>query len=211
VSRFEIDTTGFELLDIPASHEAYVDPLVSSAIINSDPRSWGNSPYCEDVLVELADYLTVWPLLAVVSVRKLEPAPDHPPEYVIPQLLLRWTQESENFLGIRYFTSKGDPAYSSQDWSVNLALPARTKKKDTGYCDFLRARVRCTEPQPLSLMRQKGSELWTLETVERREQRGGRVEYHRDNMGMHYQYTEFGKMEYWLDRPELAVGPIESD
>src|SRR5205823_1946693 len=89
VARFEVDTTSFELLDIPASSDAYVSPLDFPEIpgVDFDARQLMNSPYVQDVASELADYLTLWPLLAAATVGKRAPMPERPPEYVIPQLL----------------------------------------------------------------------------------------------------------------------------
>jgi hypothetical protein len=214
VSRFEVNPNGFEFLDLPCNHQAYVAPLDFPDVpgLEVDPRRVMNSPYVDDVLTELADYLAGWPIFAAVAVRKPEPAPESPDEYVISQLLMRWTQASDSFLGIRYFTSKHDPSTNSQDWSVNLALPARTKK-DSGYCDFLRARVQCTIPQRLSSMHEKSvRDLITREAGDRRQQAMGRYMLRwPDGRLEEYSGTLFGKMEYWLDRPELQLAPIEAD
>lgn len=213
VSRFEVNSEGFDFLDLPCSHQAFVEPLDFPALpgLEVDPRRVSNSPYVDDVLEELAAYLTVWPVLAAMSVRKLEPAPEQPPEYVLPQLLMLWVAQSERLLGIRYFTSKEDRSTNSQDWSVNLAIPARTTKV-SGYCDFLLARAECTPPQPLSLMVEKSLKgLVTKEAGDRRQQALGRVMLRwPDGRLEDYIGTVFGKMEYWLDRPEMQVAHIGS-
>ena len=210
VARFEIDMTGFELLDIPASSEAYVSPLDFPDIpgLDFDARQLMNSPYVQDVASELADYLTLWPLLAAATVRKRAPAPERQPEYVIPQLLMLWVRESDSYIGIRYFTSKSDRSTNSNDWPIDLALPARTLKA-SGYCDFLRTHARWTEPQPLAKMRKlRARDLATPAAAELREQRSGKVMLRSGRSLQPYIETAFGKMEYWLDRPELELATI---
>jgi RES domain-containing protein len=212
VSRFEVDVEGFHLFDIPSNSLAYVEPLDIPDVpgLDLDPRRVTNSPYAEDVTLELAEYLTLWPLLAAATVRRVEPSPKHPPEYLVPQLLMLWVRRSEDFLGVRYFTSRDDPApWNTNDHPINLALPARTAKQ-AGYCDFLRARARCTEPQPLAPMAAMDArELVTPASADWREERSGRYMVELEGVGLtHYFETPFGKMEYWLDRPEFPVGPI---
>jgi RES domain-containing protein len=212
VSRFEIDSSGFAFLDLPCSHRAYVDPLDDPKIpgFEWDPRRVTNSPYLVDVQKELAEYLTVWPLLATVSIRKLAEGPN-PPEYVVPQLLMRWVAHQEKFLGVRYFTSKDDPSTNSNDWSINLALPARTTR-DAGYCEFLAKRTRFTPPQRLSAMNGKTLEsLVTKESGDRRQAEAGRYMLRwPDGRVEPYFQTVFGKMEYWLDRPEIQLARVQN-
>ena len=212
VSRFEVDVERFHLLDIPSNSLAYLEPLDIPDVpgLELDPRTVMNSPYVEDVTAELAEYLTLWPLLAAVTVRRVEPSPEHPPEYVVPQLLMLWVRASADFLGVRYFTSRDDPApWNTNDHPINLAVPARTAKL-VGYCEFLRARARCTEPQRLtSVAAMDTRELATPAAADRREEHFGRYLVEIEGVGLtHYVETPFGKMEYWLDRPELPVRRI---
>lgn len=211
-ARFEVDADGWDFLDLPCNHQAYLEPLdLGVPGRKFDPRTVTNSPYVADVTAELADYLTVWPLLAAVSVRK-RAAVERPPEYVVPQLLMRWVAGREGLLGIRFFTSKQDPSTNSQDWAVNLALPARSVKP-SGYCDFLAARTRFTPPQPLSVMEGKTlAEIADEAAVDERERRLGRVMIRwPDGRLDHYVDTVFGKMEYWLDRPEIRAVGLRAD
>jgi len=209
VSRFEIDSAGMDFLDLPCNHQAYIAPLDFPELpgFTHDPRKVMNSPFVEDVFSELADYLMVWPLLAAISVRKS--SNNQPPEYVLPQLLMLWVAQSKSLLGIRYFTSKEDKSTNSQDWSVNLAIPTRTKK-DAGFCDFLLARTTCTLPQKLSIIKDKSAEeLITQKTGDRRQHAQGRYMIVTPDRGMeHYIDTVYGKMEYWLDRADIEIAKI---
>lgn len=210
ISRFELDTSGYQLLNFPANSESYVHPLDMSVpgVIDIDPRRVMNAPYRDDVIDELAEYLTVWPLLAATTFEKRSGQAGHQPEYLIAQTLAEWVSRSETYLGIRFFTSKFDSSTNSNDWSINVALPAR-EHKSSGYSDFLSARTRWTEPQQLTAMRRiDARDLATPEAIDRREECGGRVMLHRGRTLQHYFETTWGKMEYWLDRPELELASI---
>jgi hypothetical protein len=213
VARFEIDRRGDEyFLDLPANHASYLDPLTVAAGLEGrvpfdcDPRTIMNSPYLFDIEGELVDYLSVWPLLMASTVQKLQPAPTDPPEYLIPQLLMRWVLKQKDMLGIRYFTSKFD-----RDLSINVVLPTRTTNKSDGFCDFLVDRVRCTPPQSFDDAARACDEmLFTEETANARQAAGGRYMIQWEGGMRHYQHTPFGRMEYWLDRPELAMARIDA-
>ncbi len=210
VSRFEIESDGFEFLNLPAGSEAYLMPLEVSRlpIPGLEPRDVMNSPYADDVTEELAEYLSVWPLLASITTRRQGRTRWQQPEYVIPQCLMAWVRRSDRFLGIRYFTSKPERSDNSNDWSIDLALPTRTQKA-SGYCDFLRSRARWTEPKLLGEMRGLAArDLATRDAVDERERRSGRYMVEWRGSKIHYIDTAFGKMEYWLDRPECELATI---
>jgi hypothetical protein len=169
IARFEIDDTGWRYLDLPANHATYLDPLRMDRRLPAavrDPRRVDNSPYVEDVASELSDYLSLWPLLMSCTVQKLEPAPAQPPEYALSQLVMRWVLKRKNMLGIRYFTSKFDAATNSNDLSINVVLPARTAKQ-TGHCDVLLDRVRCTRLCRFADAEETDAELFSERAVAR--------------------------------------------
>jgi len=216
VARFEIDMRGDEyFLDLPANHASYLDPLTVAAgldgVVQIDPRKFMNSPYLDDVEGELVDYLSLWPLLMASTVQKLQPAPTDPPEYLIPQLLMRWVLKQKDMLGIRYFTSKFDKATNSNDLSINVVLPTRTMNKSDGFCEFLVDRVRCTPPQSFDEAGSPdGETLFTEGAADMRQAAGGRYMINWEGSLQHYQHTPFGRMEYCLDRPEVAVARIDA-
>jgi hypothetical protein len=216
VARFEIDPRGDEyFLDLPANHATYLDPLtVAEGLkdrVQFDPRTIMNSPYVDDIEGELVDYLSVWPLLMASTVQKLEPAPTDPPEYLIPQLLMRWVLKQKDALGIRYFTSKFDHATNSNDLSINVVIPTRMTNQSEGFCDCLVDRVRCTPPQSFGDAASASDEtLFTDAAADVRQAAGGRYMIEWEGRLRHYQHTPFGRMEYWLDRPELAVTRIDA-
>jgi hypothetical protein len=216
VARFEIDRRGDEyFLDLPTNHDTYLDPLNVATMLEGvaqiDPRNITNSPYLDNVEDELVDYLSLWPLLMAITVQKLQPAPADPAEYIIPQLLMRWAVKQNDVLGIRYFTSKFDKATNSNDLSINVVLPTRTMNKSDGFCDFLADRVRCTLPQSFDDSgRVPDTTLFTEVAADVRQAAAGRYMINWEGSLWHYQHTPFGRMEYRLDRPELAVAHIDA-
>lgn len=216
VARFEIDMRDDEyFLELPANHASYLDPLTTAALLEGvadvDPRRITNSPYLENVEDELVEYLSLWPLLMAISVQKLQPAPDAPPEYLLSQLLTSWVLKREDMLGIRYFTSKFDKATNSNDLSINVVLPARTTEKTEGFCDFLADRVRCTPPQSFDdASRVCDEALFTEQAADARQAAAGRYMIMWEGSLQHYQHTPFGRMEYWLNRPELEAARIDA-
>jgi hypothetical protein len=214
VARFEINKRQKEhFLDLPTNHNSYLDPLdlaVSMQRLEKiHPASVDNSPYLDDVEGELVDYLSLWPLLMASTVQKLQPAPEEPPEYVIPQLLMRWVLKQKNLLGIRYFTSKYDEATNTNDVSINVVLPTRTTNKSEGFCDFLIDRVQCTLPQSFGdAANAPDKTLFTKNAVDRRAAARGRYMIKWEGSLWHYHKTPCGRMEYWLDRPEVLMSSV---
>ena len=215
VARFEIDTTSQSYLDLACSHAAYIAPLDLTVagipeLDPMDPRSVTNGPYDADVVSELAEYLTLWPLAAAVSMTRCTSHDDDPVEYLVPHLLMSWIRRSDEFLGVRYFTTRDEPNTNSQDWEINLAIPTRSNRTH-GFCQFLSSRIHCTLPVPLWRMADVPfAALASVEAVERREQRSGRVMLGRSGLLQPYCETEFGKAEYFLERPSIVVAAIET-
>jgi hypothetical protein len=208
VARFEVKAPSDSYLDLACSHEAYLSSF-SLLDFNLDPRTLSNGPFAHDIAIELAEYLTVWPLLAAVSVARGNQSEQKPPEYLIPQLAMGWIRNNEDFSGIRYFTTKSEPNAGSQDWEINLTLPTRSARSH-GFCEFLQERTLCTVPVPLAALTEiPFAALASREAVEQREQRLGRLLLNRSGEVMRYCDTEFGKMEYLLDRPSAALAPID--
>jgi hypothetical protein len=216
VARFEIEMREDEyFLDLAANHSCYLDPLSAAAslagIPQVAPQSISNSPYLDDVESNLVEYLSLWPLLMAITVQKLQPAPQEPPEYVIPQFLMRWVLKRKDLLGIRYFTSKFDRSTNSSDLSINVVLPTRTENKSDGFCDFLSDRARCTLPQSFGDAAKVPDEtLFSNRATAERGAAAGRCMIEWEGGLWHYHKTPFGRMEYWLDRPELPVARIGS-
>jgi hypothetical protein len=111
-----------------------VDPSHFGSVFGPDPETY------------VANYLTIWPLIAATSLRVL----DHESnvEYILPNLLMDWIHDEGRYDGVRYFTTKDDMPLGNHDYSINIALIAR-KANRRGYCRLLRESVLCTEPLPV--------------------------------------------------------------
>ena len=119
--------------------------------------------------------------------------------------------KQKDTLGIRYFTSKFDQATNSNDLSINVVMPTRPTNKSEGFCEWLVDRVRCTPPQSFGDAAKASDEaLFTEAAADVRQAAGGRYMIEWGGCLRHYQHTPFGRMEYWLDRPELAVTRIDA-
>lgn len=224
ISRFVHSFDQAEFLDLPVNHETYLGPLefeLIAARLRKDCSALNlqNSPYYEDVIEELAEYLCVWPLLAACAIQKHDNAAE-PIEYLLPQFLMRWV-EKRGWFGIRYFTTRYtarnaeqtpvelDRSNNSADVSINLVLPTRTAGKTQGYCDQLMERVHCTEPRCFADANAiPDAELFTATSADYREAAVGRYWVHWKGTLQHYQYTPFGRIEYLLDR--LPVDRIDA-
>jgi hypothetical protein len=123
---------------------------------------------------------------------------------------MRWALKQKDVLGIRYFTSKYDNEGNSNDMSINVVLPTRTTNKAHGFCDFLVDRIRCTLPQSFDDVASASEEqLFTKQAADTRQAASGRYMITREESLGPYQYTPFGRMERWLDRPEMVVARID--
>lgn len=226
VSRFELMLDECEFLDIPVNHESYLGPLQFEADMSRRATGrWSaltlqNSPYYEDAVDELADYLSVWPLLAACSVQKQSEKQVEVIEYLIPQYLMRWV-EKRNWFGIRYFTTRYgkadrasnepapkiplDSSSNSSDLSINVVIPTRAVGQLEGHCDFLAQHALCTEPRRFADATViSDAELFTKEAADKRQAAAGRYMIDWEGSMWHYQDTPFGRMEYLLDRLPVA-------
>jgi hypothetical protein len=214
VARFELDAKPSEFLDLPANHATYLTPLQWAhslrGLLDVEPTMATNSPYVTDVERELAEYLSLWPLLMACSVQKPQGAPDASPEYMASQLLAGWALKQRRWIGIRYFTTKFDESLNTNDISINVVLPARTLEKPSGFCDVLTQRVRCTLPESFSeLDRVPDETLFTCEAADTRLAAAGRYMVYWEGGYHHSQFTPFGRMEYWLDRDNSPATRID--
>jgi hypothetical protein len=226
VSRFELMLDECEFLDIPINHESYLEPLqIEADMSKRTAGKWSaltlqNSPFYEDAVDELADYLSVWPLLAACSVQKHSEKQVEVIEYLIPQYLMRWV-EKRNWFGIRYFTTRYgkavralnvpppevplDSSSNSSDLSINVVIPARAVGQLKGHCGFLAQHALCTEPMRFAdAAAISDAELFTKEAADKRQAATGRYMIDWEGGMRHYQDTPFGRMEYLLDRLPVA-------
>ena len=92
----------------------------------------------------------IWPLVACCSVKVLNPESSFKPEYIIPQILLQWT--NVNLDGIKYSSTHIDRNLNKHfGHFYNVVLPVKSFTFDTGYCPVLRQMFLATSPVPVQL------------------------------------------------------------
>lgn len=104
-----------------------------------------NSP---ELLKKLRDYLTkqlvIYPLKAACSVIVEDCDCKIKPEYFVPQLLMQWLLQDDEFDGIRYETATDYPEAQAAG-GHNLVFVSKNFDAD-GYAENLRGRIRVTTP-----------------------------------------------------------------
>ena len=113
--------------------------LLAAAAAGAVPRS------PDRLAAFVTAYGVLWPLLAACSFRIVGGAPKPYQEYLIPQLLMGWFQESDSILGIRYFSSKLEGPGAAIAASANFVFPAR-RVDAAGHCLLLQEVFELTEP-----------------------------------------------------------------
>jgi hypothetical protein len=80
--------------------------------------SINNRCYSEEILQKLAySYIMCWPFIAACSIVVFERKQPYKPEYIIPQLLLKWIKSKTNiYYGICYFSVHEELTYSNQNY-----------------------------------------------------------------------------------------------
>jgi hypothetical protein len=151
-ARFDLDFAHLRVLDLSVSTALLRSILELSAHppmpgIKFAPGGITNSPFGKNWIEYLECSLTVWPLLAACSITA-PPTKDaaSKPEYIIPQLVMKWVQRSHDVGAIRFFSTKEQSIRSTQDISINYALPAKITKQASGHDAFLKQVARCTRP-----------------------------------------------------------------
>lgn len=134
--------------DIPQSEDSnmkFIDfseklmPLMHSFF------SWfHNEKDSEQVRKYLLKYICTYPLRAACSIVVEHPGSKFIEEYIIPQLLLQWVQNDEDFDGIRYESCSSSDEVKSMG-GHNIVLVTNNFDKD-GFDTNLRTNVKVGEP-----------------------------------------------------------------
>jgi hypothetical protein len=98
----------------------------------------------------LESCIVLWPLIAACSITTAPGGGHFFPQYIVPQMLLRWVRSEQKVDGIRYFstrTPKGGYPY------FNCAFPARNIRHE-GRCSYLREKFKMTDPIAWSVLRE---------------------------------------------------------
>lgn len=139
-------------------------------------------------------YALIWPLIAACSIRVKNRDDPFKPEYIIPQLLLQWVQQSETYDGICYFSTKiKNYNFHNIAHFRNYALPVKSCT-DKGYCTEIQNLFHdwtAGVPWPIYELHKgtvaggtNGKEFAQIEFVE--------------NIRIYYHQTDFCKMESFL-------------
>lgn len=100
----------------------------------------------KEQIEDIADGLIMWPLTLACSIPTIFENAIFHPEYIVPQLLMQYIAESEEFDAIVYRTTKV-PAdgNASRRLLLNFAFPTKSSKP-FGFCDTLQSFFEFTEP-----------------------------------------------------------------
>jgi hypothetical protein len=213
-ARFDLDFERLKILDLSASTELLKFIFETSVIIPAtgkdiDPGKVTNSPTGENWLEYLAASLTIWPLVAACSISAAHSNDAVKPEYVIPQLTMKWVQQSHDIDGIRFFSTREQAIRSTQDISINYALLAKETEKREGYDQFLVEVAHCTYPISVSEFQNRDLVPPNEAEYETAEKNWRRLTIPEEHGGCRYFGTWYCNLEYELDRRE--IGRVETD
>jgi len=91
--------------------------------------------------------ILLWPLIKVCSMECKFPEAPFKQEYIIPQLIYQFCSQNDEFVGIKYLSTKKASVHNKiyDTFMMNYALPAYRVAK-SGYCNKLAAELSFTEP-----------------------------------------------------------------
>lgn len=156
ISRFQVKNNLDHLESITLLDLTNILPkLLKEA--NSEKPCWDG---------ELYRYLILWPLIFATSVKVKNSSEAVKPEYIIPQLLMKYITEplpAFKIHGIKYSSTHYD-LYSDLPEASNYAIPVNLNSNGK-YCDLLTMKLNFTRPQYCSVNKKlnKLNEFKTLE------------------------------------------------
>lgn len=135
-------------------------------------------------------HFMLWPLMALCSIMTRHRKGAFKPEYIVPQFLLQWAQESGCYDGVCYFSMHVPDLSPFALGDCNFVFPARDMKA-SGRCSHLRALFKMTEPVSWQLLRAMDAGAVTRPRIHYPEYD---VEF-IEGMPERYGSTEFGLVE----------------
>ncbi|WP_297334599.1 RES domain-containing protein [Flavobacterium sp.] len=153
------------------------------------------------------DYLVVFPISLICSIKVKVDDASFKPEYIIPQLLLQFVSSKRGIDGIKFPSTKVDYTRLRNIESYNYIFPVK-KSLNAGFCSVLKDSFELTIPTNLE-REEVASHTFAGETHSKI------FGDHRsitlfDEHSTGYGETAFGKIEYILSRKRLAkIGSIE--
>jgi hypothetical protein len=148
----------------------------------------------------IAANIVLWPLVAACSIVVQHRDAPFKPEYLIPQMLLQWVTNNDDFNGVCYFSThvRGNPTTHPLP-ICNLVFPAKVIRP-SGRCEHLCDIFKMTEPYAWELLRaiQAGPGM-----------PGGIIPFFDiefiDGVGERYVDTEFGSIQMKLGKLAVAI------
>ena len=104
----------------------------------------------QDRRTSIMQYLMSYPLRAACSIQVMSKTTSFVEEYIIPQLLLAWVRENDNYNGISYQTAAAISPHIEYH-SFNLVLPAKNIDLSDGFCTELKELFKLTDPQKFNM------------------------------------------------------------
>ena len=99
----------------------------------------------EQIQKKIGDHVLLWPLIVSCHIKVLHCDGAFKPEYVIPQILLQWVGETQDFDGISYTSTHIDDTYDQPIAQMNLVFPAKSSQSK-GHCKGLIKQFELCDP-----------------------------------------------------------------
>jgi hypothetical protein len=161
----------------------------------------GGYPHKTTQLTEISvSYCVLWPLLAACTFQVPDPTLPFVVEYVVPQTLMSWVAENDDFDGIRYFSSIHTLPPAATWAIINYVLPAQDVRT-SGHSHKLAGLLELTEPVAWSYAEAVG----TLTTPVYHGRLSAVLKL-AEGHGVPYETTRFAMMEARLE--QLPFGDV---
>ncbi|EJR26682.1 hypothetical protein [Bacillus cereus] len=190
-SLFESENINY--LDISKTPADFIEELIQ----NYGDRYKSMAGITHDITA----YVILWPLIAACSIRVKNKNDTFKPEYIIPQLLLQFIRDSDDIDGVSYFSTKIDKyTPKTSELYRNFAFPVQ-KVEEEGLCPILQKKFSITNAVPWKMFELYkdsdfclSTDIWERKQVE--------IEF-IDRMRIFYSYTDFYKLEYFLQNKSI--------
>ncbi len=161
---------------------------------------FSNKPYKYDK--NLLDFLVVWPLIFLGSIKVALPNEIFKPEYIIPQLLFQWIKNNiKTYHGIKYFCNHIDYSGKSKGEFYNVVLPTQ-ENKSKGYCKTLQSFFCMTNPVSKQLIDVlTGGQTFYSDPSILEHPEINTIEIIKDKE-YPYSYSKFAELEHYLKETE---------
>jgi len=199
VSEFVYNRNSLKLFDFTWDSIDYSNNLNRQLVTKEKPIDIVNS--------NLIKYILLWPIMFFCSIKVKDYNKNLMPEYIVPQLLLKWITKNEFADGVKYLSTKVNEIKESSQ-KVNYAIPAKIIA-DTGYCKHLSNIFTITDPVTIDNLTKNQPELSNIiiddNEFYREEYQTRFISfdiYFNREMNK-YKNTIFGKLEYFLKQQDL--------